>query len=91
VPARKLEGTRSGIFSFPGIETKNGNPESTVWVEKSSEGCNTWAKTLIDKGGTALSLFGAEAYFWRSRHLSVGNDDTRYPAHHEFGLTNGAP
>jgi len=81
------------IFFSWDESTKNGNPGSTVWVEKSSDGGSTWTKTIIDNGGTAppCSHCGAGAYFGAQMSLSIGSDDTIYLLYNmSSDLTNGA-
>jgi hypothetical protein len=82
------------IFFSWDESTKNSNPGSTVWVERSSDGGNTWTQTIIDNGGTAppCSHCGAGAYFGAQMSLSIGSDDTIYLLYNmSADLTNGAP
>lgn len=82
------------IFFSWDTSYKNGTPGAKVWVEKSSDGGNTWTQTIIDNGGTAppCSHCGAGAYFGAQMSLSLGGDDTIYLLYNmSSDLTNGAP
>lgn len=72
--------SQGNIFFSWDTSYKNGTPGAEVWVEKSSDGGNTWTKTHIDYGGTAYpcSNCGKGAFFGSQMSLSIGSDDAVY-------------
>jgi len=85
--------SQGNIFFSWDTSFKNGTPGAEVWVEKSSDGGNTWTKTHVDYGGTAFPCrnCGAGAFFGSQISLSIGSDDTIYLLYNATSdLTNGA-